>query len=439
MTFTRAATAATLLHAIGCAAVPVAQAASRTVAAAAPPATFSANPNIGPGGNNFKDSAHFRVYGAPPAGTADAALNMLEAAYSCFVDTLGWRSTGLSFNDDADDGPWTKVNLYSVESLPGAAGVMHSDFKTGMSWLEVQHRYTSVPGVTVHEYGHGLTYHERTWVDQARTGAWWETVANWVADTHKTSELCADARSRFGQPTGATEINLHKVIGDSFQVLVDGTAGSGNYYEAWPFLAYLTANPDEFEGLGRDTVRELFRQYQRNSNETPLHTLDRLLAASSATAQQVVGRYWARMAYVDIGHPTAQQVFLQQRGNINYANLDPQGSDTWRVKSTRRPRYMGANIVPLRTSGSSTTVNVRVNANGGGAFTATLAVRDTRSGATRYVDLPNGSGSTTVAGGEEVSLVVANTPALIQYDPFKLGSDVQTGLDYTVTISGATA
>ena len=75
----------------------------------------------------------------------------------------------------------------------------------------------------------------------------------------------------------------------------------------------------------------------------------------------------------------------------------------------------------------------------GGDFTATLAIRNTSSGATRYVDLPNGTGSAEVAGGEEASLVVANTPALIQYDPFDLGSDVQAGLDYTVTITGATA
>ncbi len=45
-------------------------------------------------------------------------------------------------------------------------------------------------------------------------------------------------------------------------MLVDGTADTGNYYEAWPFLAYMTANPDGYAGLGRDTVRELFRQYR---------------------------------------------------------------------------------------------------------------------------------------------------------------------------------
>ncbi|KAI3321296.1 hypothetical protein HD806DRAFT_204729 [Xylariaceae sp. AK1471] len=432
---TSSAMAMVLLHAVRSAAVPLNQAATGTLIAAAPPATFTANPNIGPGGSTYTDSAHFRVYGAT-GSKATASLNMLEGAYDCFVGALGWRSSGLSYNSDNDNGPYTKVNIYSVASLPGAAGVMHSDATTGMAWLEVQQDYIAVPGVVVHEWGHGLTYTERYWVDQTRTGAWWETVANWIADTYKTSTLCASARSAHGQSATATEINLQKVIGDSFQVLVDGSVNTGNYYEAWPFLAYLTANPDGFSGLGQTALREMIRQYSKKSNETPLHSLDRI--ATSNTAQQVVARYWARMAYVDIGHATAQQVFLQQRSSINYANLDAQGSaGTYKVKSARQPRYLGANIIPLKKSGA-VTVTAKVTASK--AFTATLAVRNTSSGATRYVDLPNGSGSTAMTASEEASLVVVNTPAaLIQYDPFSLGSDVQAGLDYTVTLTGATA
>ena len=93
---TRAAAPVLLLvHALGCAAAP---AGTPTQAAVAPPESFTANPNIGPGGSDFQDSAHFRVYGAQSAQTAEAALAMLEAAYDCFVGALGWRSSGLSFN-----------------------------------------------------------------------------------------------------------------------------------------------------------------------------------------------------------------------------------------------------------------------------------------------------------------------------------------------------
>jgi hypothetical protein len=94
-------------------------------------------------------------------------------------------------------------------------------------------------------------------------------------------------------------------------------------------------------------------------------------------------------------------------------------------------------VIPLKKSGAVTVI-AKITASK--AFTATLAVRNTSSGATRYVDLPSGSGSTAVTASEEASLVVVNTPAaLVQFDPFSLGSDVQAGLDYTVTLAGATA
>ncbi|KAM5343827.1 hypothetical protein ACJ41O_012364 [Fusarium nematophilum] len=389
---------------------------------------YTANPNIGPGGGTFKDSNHFRVYGNNGA-EADRALSMLEAAYDCFVGTLGFRSSGLSYRDASDSGTRTKTNVYSVANLPGAAGVMHSDFATGMGWLEVQNSFLAVSGVTVHEYGHALHYHQKTWVDQGRTGAWWETFANWVADTYRTSDICAPARRAHGQSTEPTEIDLRKTIGDSFQPIVDGSVNTGNYYQAWPFFTYLTSNPDKYPNLGSGTLRQMMVQYRANSNETPLHTLQRV--AGSTSIAKIVGGYWAHMAYVDIGHASAHQAFLSQRRSLNYANVDSSGSGRYTVKSNRRPQYMGANIIPLSTSGG----NVRVQITANGAYTATLALF--RNGATRYVAV-DGTATVNVASGEEVSLVVANTPSLILYDPFSLSDEAKRGLDYSFTLSGAT-
>ncbi|TQN67783.1 hypothetical protein CSHISOI_07655 [Colletotrichum shisoi] len=400
----------------------------------APPASFTANPSIGPGGSSFRDSAHFRVY-ASDLSAADRALPLLEGPYACFVDALGWRSTGLSYNVDSNaDGPWTKLNVYSVDSLPGPAGVMHSDAATGMAWLEIVNPHL-VTSVTVHEFGHGLHYHQQTWVYQGRTGAWWETLANWVSDTFLTSPLCAAARSASGQATPSTsEINVVKTIGDSFQVIVDGTAGSGNYYQAWPFFTYITNNPDGLAGLGRDVMRQLMVRYSPNSNETPLHTLQRV--STGASVANIVGKYWARMAYLDIGHQQAQSVFFSQRGRINFANVDSAGTGNYRVKSDRRPRYMGANVIPLKNPSGAVSVKITTS----GQLTSHLVVRNTGSGAVRYVELANGAGSVSVAGGEEASLVVANTPAnLVLFDPFALSAEVNTGVDYSFTLSGATA
>jgi hypothetical protein len=274
-----------------------------------------------------------------------------------------------------------------------------------------------------------MTYAEKGWVDQTNTGAWWETVANFVADTYMTSPLCADSRSKFNEPEGKTIIELDRVIGDSYQVIVDGSQGTGNYYQAWPFLTYLTNNPDGYPGLGAHALRDMFRNHMGN-NETPLHVLERV--AMPTKVQTIVGRYWARMAYLDIGHKQAQDAFLQSRGSLNFANLDSAGSQMWKVKSSRQPRYFGANIIPLDGTGM-----ISVTVTSGNSFTATLSIRSS-SGSVRYVDLDGGAGQAMVESDEEASLVVVNTPdTLYTYDPFNISGDVAKGLDYTVQMTGA--
>ncbi|CAJ0547331.1 Ff.00g040850.m01.CDS01 [Fusarium sp. VM40] len=419
-----------LILAILLAAVPsggVPQDLPRLMARKAP--RYSANPKIGPGGDVFKDSAHFRVYGNN--GTeATQALSLLEAAYDCFVGTLGFRSTGISFWDTSTSGgPRTKTNVYSVDELPGAAGVMQADHDAGLGWLIVQKDFVATSGVTVHEYGHVLHYHQRTWVEQSRTGAWWETFANWVADTYGTSDLCAPARRSHKRPIEATEINLWKLIGDSFQPLIDGSVGTGNYYEAFPFFTYLTNNPDKYAKLGTKTLLNMMTKYKLNSNETPLHTLQRI--TSKTPVADIIGSYWARMAYVDIGHTLAYQAFLDHRQDFNYANVDSKGKNIYTVKPERRPQYMGANIIPLTTTGGRVTVKITTK----GLYRATLVVHNDYT--TRYVKFRYGSATVSIESGEEISLVVAHTPGLILYDPFDLSLEAKQGLDYSFALSGA--
>jgi len=168
-----------------------------------------------------------------------------------------------------------------------------------------------------------------------------------------------------------------------------------------------------------------------------------LVHRTPVTVQTIVGRYWARMAFVDIGHPSAQQTFLSGRSRLNYANLTSAGDGTYTPVEARRPRYCGANLIPLKMSGSS--VEVRITNLGNGQadsnFAATLAVRPTSGGAVRYVDLPGGAGTATVASGEEAMLVIANTPDnLYLYDPSSLGASdpANAGLNYRLEAKGAT-
>jgi hypothetical protein len=113
--------------------------------------------------------------------------------------------------------------------------------------------------------------------------------------------------------------------------------------------------------------------------------------------------------------------------------------------SGREPRYGGANIIPLTITGDGN-VSVQVTNLGNGLsdsnFTATLSIRSD-TGSVRYVDPPGGTGQATIAGNEEASLVVVNTPdTLYMYDPQTVGAEPSsapenTGLDYQVQITGA--
>jgi hypothetical protein len=116
---------------------------------------------------------------------------------------------------------------------------------------------------------------------------------------------------------------------------------------------------------------------------------------------------------------------------VTTANLDSAGG-MYQVKQARAPRYMGANIIPLAASGA---ISVKVTSSGD--FTATLALR-AQNDTVRYIDLPGGAGEATLESGEEATLVVANTPALLDYDPFNISGEANRGLDYQVQLTGAT-
>lgn len=395
---------------------------------------FQLNTSVGGGGTSYKESDHFAVFNS---NAADSVLNLLESAHQCFVEEWCWRSTGLSITSSS--GTYNKTNIYGVASLANnAAGVMLYDSKAGLSYLHVVTQYMTQPSVTVHEYGHSLTLAAKSWVDQGRTGFWWEAMANFVADTFMTSDICANARAKHSIAQGNTMIDLDTVISNSFWTI----CMNQNYYQAWPFFAYLTYNPDNDAGLGKQAIPDLWRTYKGN-NETPLHTLERMIAP--LTVQALVGRYWARMAYVDIGHPQGQKAFGSAKSRLNFANLTASGTaGTYKVIPERQPRYFGANIVPLKLSGSDVSAQVDIISSAASSgFTATFSIRNS-TGAVRYVELASGAGSATVTAGEEVTLVVANTPkALILYDPSTIGAAISSdpanvGLDYQVQLTGAT-
>jgi hypothetical protein len=128
--------------------------------AAAEPAEFQYNPRGGDpaqGGTNttiwskYVESPRFRIFYKPTQqgveGRAKTALNHLEAAYECWTGTMGWRSSGISYNGNQEQGPYYKLNGFAITSgseIGGAGGVMGSDARSGHAFLYVYILATSI-------------------------------------------------------------------------------------------------------------------------------------------------------------------------------------------------------------------------------------------------------------------------------------------------------
>ncbi|KAG8623424.1 hypothetical protein KVT40_008400 [Elsinoe batatas] len=371
-------------------------------------------------------SPRFAIYG-PGGMDFNKALNNLEMAYECFVNTLGWKSSGVSTRTNIPG--YFKTNFYQVQNFTKAsvAGQQYTDSQGGRGYVGIGTRWVEDARVSIHEHGHVLHDHERTWTG-TDSRPWWESLASFVANYALNGEYCGPARSAYNISSTTSNIDFTSLISNSFLTIVDSQPSNPNInlYKAWPFFTYLTNNPDQFPQLGRDTVRSLFRQWR--TPETPLHTLQ-TVAGPSLSVQTIVASYWARVAYADLWHEPAAIAFNRiQRSRtrgLDYANPDSTGPDTWRVKPARAPRYMGASFVPI--SGGNGAVTVKVTATA--AFEARIAIR-----ARNY-----GAATVDVAPTDEVMLVVVNAPAqLIQYNPNAIaGSGADVGLDYTVQLTGA--
>ncbi len=384
----------------------------------------------------MKDSAHFRIYygggskmgpegnlGTHSESDLNKVLADLESAYDMFVVNRGFKSPGQSI---ANLSGKFKINVYSISDL-NAGGYMGYNERAGISYLLIASSQLTNTGVTVHEFGHSLTLVEKFWNDKPYVGAWWETVAEWFANAYRRNTV------------NTTNFDVNSLHAGSNLNIVH----KNHYYQAWPFMEYITNNPDGYPHLGNDAVKSLLRAYQ--DQDTPLHTLERMIKPTSI--QTLVGRYRARMAYGDIGNSLVQQRVLNAQKDASfriraYRNLESIGVDTYRVLAARKPQYTGSNIIPLQSTGSGD-VNIQVTNLGNelseSHFTAVVAIKASNN-SVRYLDLLNGSGSFRLAAGEEASLVVTNTPdRLYFYDAFKSvdGSPEYVGLNYQVQIIGA--
>lgn len=401
----------------------------------------------------FADSARFRLYYGHgerrgPKGNlgrlrpeeVQANLEYLEAIYDQFINELGYRSPGLSVHDNVE-GPF-KINVYTYEDL-NAGGYMGYDNPSGLSYVilhnNAMNRNMRFGTTLAHEFGHCINLAEKGWNEKFRTGAYWETFAQFVAEEFGRSRQFAELAKKYDRPTVMSSFNVNTVIANSHLSIIH----RNNRYQNFMFFCYLTQNPDDIEGLGIDVLQRMIANHE--DQETPIHTLDRL--TPDVSAQEIMARYNARLAYMDFENREPRNRLDNRQRNRQflhsaYANLENTGENRFRVKENRRPMYGGSNIIPLELVGAGPVVIEVANLGNGleeSDFTAMLAVRD-KEGGISYHLLDNGKGELDTAEADAVVLVVTNTPGVLyMYCAFqsKPEDPEQRGLNYEVLLRGA--
>ncbi len=414
-------------------------------------------------GVNYWESEHFQFiwgsYGTDSARVTQEFLEgnarHLEACYDVYMNELQMAPPTQSVNMALRDGNEYKVNIYisgtGLQNFTDDWAYMAYD-SDGFGYMFCcvdAMAYNTPSWVMPHEFAHVVTAHQLGWNENKYTYAWYEAMGNWFREQF----LYSDYYAPWVDSVGGTDFF------ETYMKNLCFTFPFGrDYYAAWPFLQYLTENPDNLEGYGTDFVKTMLQQGQRD--EYPLSMIDRL---APADMKDTIGHFAKRMATLDLAQQDRyrarmDQLFWQGAWNWGeiYTILEQTTDDPhyYTVPTERAPQQAGMNLVPLNVTGDTISVTLEGLTDVQGADWRACIVVEQNDGTTRYSDLFKSGETMQMAwnpgSDAQAYLTVVATPDTDTYVKVGLhfgdGSefeernfpfDSKTRYPYAVTITGA--
>lgn len=367
-------------------------------------------------GYNYYESEHFQFIWGNSGDASSVTQDFiqtnaanLEECWDIFMNDLGMEAPSQSVNLSLRDGNHYKTNLYI--SGTGLSGM--TDDWAYMSYDNQGYAYlfccvgamqANPPSwVLPHEFGHAVTAHQLGWNSNKFSNAWWESMGNWFREQwlYAVSEKYGFTNDQYqGYGTDFFETYLKNMC---------FTSPLGrDYYAAWPFLQYLTENPDHLDGYGQYFMRTLLQGGQ--TDEYPYAMIERL---ADAPLNDTLGHYAKRMATLDFAHQDAYRKrldLLLSQGEWNWQQIYTMlelvdgTTNTYAVPTERAPQEAGVNVCPLEITGDTITVTFNGMSDLIGADWRACIVIEDANRQSYYSDL--------FADGETASLAVpANATA----------------------------
>ena len=382
-------------------------------------------------GYNYYESEHFQfIWGnsgdsskVTPEFLAGNAKN-LEACWKVYMEDLDMAPPSESTNLSLRDGNQYKTNIYI--SGTGLSGMTddwaYMSYDSGgyayMFCCVDSMQYDPPSWVLPHEFGHVVTAHQLGWNNNKYSYAWWEAMGNWYREQYLYSDYSND---NTGHGTDFFETYLK----NSSLTFPCGR----DYYAAWPFLQYLTENPDGMNGYGSDFVKKMLQEGR--NDEYPFDIVDRL---APADIKDTLGNFAKHIAALDFKNGDSYHARLNElldSGSWNwqqiYTMLEPVSGEenTYQVPTERAPQHAGLNIVPLTVTGNSITVTLKGAADIPGADWRACIVQRLKDGTCRYSELFSDGETCTAAVEADLESAYLSVIATPDNDTY-----TKTGLPY---------
>lgn len=372
-------------------------------------------------GYNYYESEHFQFIWGNSGESSRVTTEFLEGnaknledCWDVYMIDLEMEPPSQSVNLGLRDGKHYKTNIYI--SGTGLSGMTddwaYMSYDSGgyayMFCCVDSMQYDPPSWVLPHEFGHVVTAHQLGWNTNKYSYAWWEAMGNWYREQYLYSDYSTDET---GHGTDFFETYL-KNLSLTFPCGRD-------YYAAWPFLQYLTENPDDLAGYGNSFVKTMLQEGQ--VDEYPFDMVERL---ADADMKDTLGHFAKHMAGLDFKNGDAYRARLNEllsAGSWNwqqiYTMLEPVAGldNTYQVPTERAPQYAGLNIVPLAVTGNTVSATLNPLTNITGADWRACIVQQKSDGSCVYSDLFSDGETCTVSVESDASavyLTVIATPDL---------------------------
>ncbi len=370
-------------------------------------------------GYNYYETEHFQfIWGnsGDSSRVTEAFLQgngeNLEACWDVYMGELQMESPSQSTDLNQRDGNHYKTNIYisgtGLADMEDDWAYMSYDAQ-GYAYMFCcvdSMQYEPPSWVLPHEFGHVVTAHQLGWNNNKYSYAWWEAMGNWFREQYLYSDYSTDE-------TGYGTDFFETYLKNSSLTFPCGR----DYYAAWPFLQYLTENPDHLAGYGTDFVKTMLQEGQ--VDEYPFDMVERL---ADADLKDTLGHYAKHIAGLDFENGDAYRARLNEllsAGSWNwqqiYTMLEPVAgqANTYQVPTERAPQHAGLNIIPLTITGDTISVTLNGLTNIEGADWRACIVQQLADGSCVYSDLFSDGetcSASVVSGVNAAYLSVIATP-----------------------------